>query len=241
MITKAQVKHIRSLDDKKNRIAFGEFVVEGDKMVRELLGSHLTTIHVYALKEWVLANKQILRNTEYTIIEPFELQKMSMQQHPNQVLALSGLPIWPHEPEEGICLVLTGIQDPGNLGSIIRIADWFGVSRIYCSHDTVDFLNPKVVQSSMGSVFRVPVVYTTIEELLANTNWPVYGTALGGEPLTSVAKISKGYVVIGNESKGVPPEILKFCTQQVQIPGKGKAESLNAAVATGIVCFALLS
>jgi TrmH family RNA methyltransferase len=241
MITKAQVKHIQSLDDKKNRIAFGEFIVEGDKMVRELLSSNLTIHHVFALEEWVLANRQLLQNTEYSIVEPFELQKISMQQHPNQVLALSGLPIWTNESEEGVCLVLTAIQDPGNLGSIIRIADWFGVSRIYCSHDTVDFLNPKVVQASMGSVFRVPVVYTSIEELLAKTTWPIIGTALGGVSLASVEKISKGYVVIGNESKGVPHEILKFCTQQVQIPGKGEAESLNAAVATGIVCFALLS
>ena len=241
MITKAQVKHIQSLDDKKNRNAFKEFIVEGDKMVRELLNSKLKIHHVYAVEAWVLENKLHLAHIDFTIVESFELQKLSLQQHPNQVLALAALPEFGEMKEDGVHIVLAGIQDPGNLGSIIRIADWFGLSGVYCSLDSVDYLNPKVVQSSMGSVFRVPVMYISIEELFLKTELPIYGTALGGVPLTNVQKLTNGYIVIGNESKGIPQGILDGCTQRIEIPGKGDAESLNAAVAAGIVCFALLS
>ena len=145
MITKAQVKHIQSLDDKKNRNAFKEFIVEGDKMVRELLNSKLKIHHVYAVEAWVLENKLHLAHIDFTIVESFELQKLSLQQHPNQVLALAALPEFGEMKEDGVHIVLAGIQDPGNLGSIIRIADWFGLSGVYCSLDSVDYLNHKVV------------------------------------------------------------------------------------------------
>jgi TrmH family RNA methyltransferase len=243
MITKAQVKHIRSLDDKKNRLEHREFVVEGDKMVTELLQSKLHVIHLFAIKKWIEANKYILpAMADIHEVEESELGRISHMTTPNQVLAVASLPKNNAIEPMGVSLVLDTIQDPGNMGSIIRIADWFGVSSIFCSMQCVDVYNPKVIQSSMGSLFRVGIYYCDILQLLqSHQHIEAYAAALAGDPIREVVLKKDAFIVIGNESKGISADVMHACHHRMTIPRKGEAESLNAAVATGIICHSLLS
>jgi TrmH family RNA methyltransferase len=169
MITKAQVKHIHSLEDKKYRYKCNEFVVEGEKMLQELINSSLTINCIYATKDWIKKNQKI-KNIHIEEVQAYELEKMSSLSTPNLALATVQIPAKEEVSPKGISLVLDRIQDPGNLGSIIRIADWFGIDTVYCSEDTVDVFNTKVVQASMGSVFRIKIQYVNIEELLTKNN-----------------------------------------------------------------------
>jgi TrmH family RNA methyltransferase len=241
MITKAQVKHIQSLDDKKRRQEFQEFIVEGEKMVEELFSSQFVVKHLYALDTWLLENElRIPKNVPFDEIKQFELEKISGLKTPNKVLAIVAIPMSIPNPFS-IALALDGIKDPGNLGSIIRIADWFGIQTIFCSLDCVDLFNAKVVQATMGSIFRVKVLYSNLETLLKNNpTIQSIGTCLEGSPLSEFAKIKSGIILIGSESHGISAELLSLCNSKCTIEKKGKAESLNAAVATGIVCHALL-
>ena len=241
MITKAQVKHIRSLDDKKYRYKCNEFVVEGEKMVQELINSSMTINCIYATKEWIEKN-QMIKNIRIEEVEAHELEKMSSLSTPNMALATVQIPTKLPVSPKGVSLVLDRIQDPGNLGSIIRIADWFGIDNVYCSEDTVDIFNSKVVQASMGSVFRINTQYVNIEELLTtNKEIPSYVAILNGENISSHKLVQKGFIIIGNESKGVSNSIINLSTHKISIQRKGQAESLNAAIATGIICHSLLS
>jgi TrmH family RNA methyltransferase len=241
MITKAQVKHIRSLEDKKYRYKCNEFVVEGEKMVQELVNSSLTINCIYATKDWIEKN-QMLKNIHMEEVEAYELEKMSSLSTPNMALATVKIPTNPTLSPTGISLVLDRIQDPGNLGSIVRIADWFGINNVYCSEDTVDVFNNKVVQASMGSVFRIKTQYVNIEELLnTNKGIPSYVAILNGEDIASHKSLQKGFIIIGNESKGVSNSIINLSTHKISIQRKGQAESLNAAIAAGIICHSLLS
>ena len=166
-----------------------------------------------------------------------ELERISNLNTPNQVLAVCSIPAWnPEQIEnpEGIMLALDGIRDPGNLGTIIRTADWFGVKEIICSDDCVDVFNPKVVQSTMGSLGRVKVYYTNLEDFLSESKLPVYATVMDGNSIWD-ANPGNGIFIIGNESKGIRPEVLKHAKHKISIPSVGGAESLNAAVATGVV------
>jgi TrmH family RNA methyltransferase len=169
MITKAQVKHIHSLEDKKYRYKCNEFVVEGEKMLQELINSSLAINCIYATKDWIEKNQKI-KNIHIEEVQAYELEKMSSLSTPNLALATVQIPAKEAVSPKGISLVLDRIQDPGNLGSIIRIADWFGIDTVYCSEDTVDVFNTKVVQASMGSVFRIKTQYVNIEELLIQYN-----------------------------------------------------------------------
>ncbi|MBL7765282.1 MAG: RNA methyltransferase [Chitinophagaceae bacterium] len=242
MITKAQVKHIRSLEDKKNRRATGQFVVEGDKMVRELLSSSLRTLEIFATSDWLEVHaNNIPSNTLIHEVSESMLSSLSFLTTPNKVLALAALPAGLESEVRGVSLVLDDIQDPGNMGTLIRTADWFGVKQIYASPATADAFNPKVVQASMGSVFRVNISVTDITQLLKeNHKLPAYAAVLGGEDIGKVGKIKEGFIVLGNESKGIHPEILARCKHKLTIPKHGQAESLNVAVAAGIICQALL-
>lgn len=178
-----------------------------------------------------------------TRIAPFELEKISSLQKPNQVLLIAEQQEPAGEPElkNHFILALDGIQDPGNLGTIIRIADWFGIDQIIASKDTAELYNPKVIQSTMGSFLRVKVWYRNLETILQKKQVPVYGALLNGESMYNTASPKEGILVIGNESKGIRETILPFIHHAITIPRIGKAESLNAAVATGILLSQLKS
>ena len=193
---------------------------------------------MYGLKRWIEENPGTNEQAAIMEVSPDELEKISQLTTPNQVLAVVEKVKWKDEAEVkgAISLVLDTIQDPGNMGTIIRLADWFGVKNIFCSMDCADIYNPKVVQSSMGSISRVRVEYTDILSFLKTyAGVRIYAAVLDGRDITKMEKINEGLIVIGNESKGINEEILKLANVLITIPGKGKAESLNAGVATGII------
>jgi len=239
MLVKSKVKYIQSLGQKKFRQQEGVFIAEGPKLVNELLTEHSgSVLEVFAIKNWIEANGRLATNCDLTEITEGELEKISQLTTPNQVLAIikQSTPIKPVAEKEKFILVLDGIQDPGNLGTIIRIADWFGVQHIVCSEDSADSYNPKVVQSTMGSIGRVNVFYTSLTKWLGEQqDARIYAAVLEGQDITRMQQPGGGLIVIGNESKGISEEVLRFCNVSITIPQKGKAESLNAAVATGII------
>ncbi len=237
MISKNQIKFLQSLKQLKFRKEHGLFIAEGKKIVEELIPSGIRVREVYALQEWI-DEKRILCDKYGTKAIPVsgkELDRISNLSTPNMALALCQIPVNEVvQAKEGILIGLDGIRDPGNLGTIIRTADWFGLDMLICSRDCVDVYNPKVVQSSMGSIARVKVVYTDLEEYLSEASLPVYATVLEGKNIWK-EKPGDGIYLIGNESRGIGKNILRFATHRIAIPSLGKAESLNASVATGIV------
>ncbi len=241
MITKNQVKYIQSLGQKKWRDIEQVFIAEGPKLVNELLiAGNCKIIQLYALKEWI---NHSTRSIEIIEVTNDELQRISQLTTANQVLAIAKKIDWQGEPviKGNISLVLDEIQDPGNMGTIIRLADWFGVKNIFCSMNCADAYSPKVVQASMGSITRVRIEYTDLSSLLEKNNeLPIYAATLSGRDITKMEKLNEGLLVVGNESKGISDDILKLVNANITIPGKGKAESLNAAVATGIILSHLL-
>lgn len=238
MLVKSKIKYIQSLGQKKFRDEARVFIAEGPKIVQELLKADPSPVkEVYGVKEWMNDNKKLLGQTAYVEISEADLEKISHLKTPNKVLAVadqfSGGVI---DANDRITLVLCDIQDPGNLGTIIRIADWFGIEQVICSENSADVYNPKVIQSTMGSIARVKVFYTDIKKWLSEQkSINIYATVLDGEDITQMKKIKQGVILVGNESKGIIPEILQLANDRISIPNKGKAESLNAAVATGIV------
>jgi len=233
MVTKSELKYIQSLSDKKVRLETGCFIAEGVKLVGEMIAAGYPLKAVYALDSWESPDISL----EVTRIEAFELEKMSMLQTPNQVLAVA---MMPHKKEvlnlEGpLTIVLDGIQDPGNMGTIIRTADWFGITQIVASEDTVDVYNPKVIGATMGSFMRVSVTYKNLAEWLPTIKLPVYGALLEGENVFTIKTPQKGLLVIGSEGKGIRENIFEFITHPVTIPKIGDAESLNAGIAAGII------
>lgn len=243
MITKPTIRFIKSLQQKKFRTQHGCFAVEGPKMVDELLQSDFSVRNVFGTSAWVdhHTKKNDLNNKLVEISEK-DLSRISSLKTPNQVLAVVEIPgrkaLRPGELS-GLVLALDGISDPGNLGTIIRIADWFGISQIICSEDTVDVYNPKVVQASMGSLFRVQVVYTDLTEFLKNPDLKLskFGALMDGENIYSKKLPAEGLLVIGSESHGISPGVASEIDVGLKIPASAEAtESLNAAVATGIIC-----
>lgn len=235
MLSKNEVKYIQSLCHKRQRDADKVFVAEGPKLVQELLLANVEIVNIYGLKHWIdTHNAPSFPVTEITEIE---LEKISQLQTPNQVVLITRQHLPANEPDiKSKCiLALDGIQDPGNLGTILRTADWFGVKQVVCSLDCVDIYNSKVVQSTMGSITRVACWYKNLHEWLAEVEVPIYGALLEGKNVYNVEKIMEGILVIGNESKGIRSEVLSKITHPVTIPKTGGAESLNAAVATGII------
>lgn len=242
MISKNKIKYIRSLELKKNRNKEGKFVAEGFKVVDDLLALQPADL-IVATGEW-LRGKHFGAETEVIEVTDEELKKVSFLQHPQQVLAVF------RQATSGdysintseLSLALDGVQDPGNLGTIIRIADWFGIENIYCSPETADVYNPKVVQATMGSIARVKVLYGDLMALFASlpADVPVYGTLLDGEDIYAQQLDNRGFIVMGNEGKGISPELTQRVNRRLLIPNfppeRPTADSLNVAIATAITC-----
>lgn len=241
MLSKTYTKYIQSLHHKKFRDAENAFIAEGSKVVMELLSSSkIVCEHILGKADWLSENESLIR-THYKgpleIVDNFELEKISALSTPNQVLGIfKKLKQGPINVAGQISLALDTIQDPGNLGTIIRIADWFGVTNIICSDNCADMYNPKVIQSTMGSFGRVEVLYTNLVDFLnRNSTVPVYAAALNGKSVDEIKGLKEGILLIGNESKGISAELMQMATEKITIPKFGMAESLNAAVATGII------
>lgn len=242
MFNKTHTKYIQSLHHKKFRDENGVFIAEGPKVVLELLDSReFICTQLFALENWLAANEKILQlhqGMEQIVVKDFELEKISLLTTPNHVLAVfkKKAPEAPKNIKGKITIVLDTIQDPGNLGTIIRTADWFGIENIVCSLACADMYNPKVVQSTMGSLARVNVFYTEIEKWLQqNPAIKKYAAALHGKNLNSITAAQEGIIVIGNEGKGISEAVMQTVDEKITIAKKGEAESLNAAVATGIL------
>ncbi|MDD4226465.1 MAG: RNA methyltransferase [Mariniphaga sp.] len=246
MIGKIKAKQIRSLSQKKFRNKSRTFLVEGTKVVLEVLNSHVRVKELFATVEFLTENQgNLIRAERITEISEEEIKGISLLKHPQQCLALCSLPHTEPLPRKltGLSLYLDSIQDPGNLGTIIRISDWFGLEYLFCSPDTADMYNPKVIQASMGSFCRVKTVYSSFDNLMQvchHSNIPVFGTCLEGHNIFTGKLPPAAVVVLGNEGSGVRSEILQQTTQNLMIPsfnpGKNRAESLNVAVSTGIIC-----
>jgi|688.fasta_scaffold50502_5 TrmH family RNA methyltransferase len=237
MLTKNEIKYIRLLQDKKHRDAEQKFVAEGTKWIEELLKwQPLWLEKLYTTQGWLSDNGMHIAPKHVQLVESFELEKISGLMHPSPAIAVAYKPKnepVPFSPDQWN-IVLDGIQDPGNLGSIIRIADWFGLKAIWCSHDCADAFNPKVVQSTMGSLCRVKVVYDDVAKTLDQTSIPIYLSGMEGKSLFDIHE-KTGILVVGSEGKGVRKEIASKVRHHITIPRIGHAESLNAAVATGIM------
>jgi TrmH family RNA methyltransferase len=224
-----KIKWIRSLREKKMRDELGLFVVEGEKIVREALDTHSSLIDSVFALEGELEEFQQIQRISYS-----ELERISNLNTPNKALAVLRKP-QNTAYEDGLRLVLDTIQDPGNLGTILRLADWFDIKEVICSKETADCFGPKAVQSAMGSVLRVSVRYTDLEEWFELNTLPVYGAVLGGANIYSQPLEENAVLIIGNEGKGISTQLSKHLTHSLTIPKFGHAESLNASVATGII------
>ena len=248
MLSKAKIKLINQLKQKKHRELHSMFIVEGSRNVIDFLQSKTTLVELYATENWIQLNEGNLKNHNVTITSEKELKKISALTTPPDVLAMFSLP---DTSFLGIIdtsiftIALDNISDPGNLGTIIRTADWFGINHIYCSSNTVDAFNPKVVQATMGSLARVKVIYTDLKDLLESKpkGLPVFGAVLNGTPITDLQQQKNGIILIGSEANGVSNELLTFITDKITIPSfntnTNSPESLNASIATAIICYAL--
>lgn len=244
MISRNLAKYIHSLELKKNRKKEKAFVAEGGKIVEELL-PHFQPLVILGLSSWMDAQAwdSISPCERYTVTHE-ELERVSFLQHPQQVIAVFALPDEEASFEiadSQLYLALDGVQDPGNMGTIIRIADWYGIKTIICSETTADAYNPKVVQASMGSIARVRMIYTPLQPLLSSLpqHYPVYGTLLHGENIYTTQLTKHGIIVMGNEGNGIGKETQQHITRSLTIPrfnADEGPESLNVAIATAIVC-----
>jgi len=248
MLSKNKIKLIKSLDLKKNRLAENLFIVEGTKIVLELLNSEFKVASLYLTEGWLNKNQINLNNLpgNAEVVTAEELQKISFLKTPQEIIALAEIPEYSIKPEkltDKLSLALDTVQDPGNLGTIIRIADWFGIENIFCSMDSADVYNPKVVQSTMGAFLRVKVHYVSLEKMLSSMNQlgiPIFGTFLDGENIYSSPLTKNGVIAMGNESNGISPGLASLIQNKILIPNYSKtaqsSESLNVGVATAIVC-----
>ena len=237
MITIKEIKFINSLKLKKNRVKHNLFVVEGEKNVQELLNSNYKIHSLFATNTWKNKNP----NIDALEVSVAELNRISNNKNPNKVLALVKIKASSSTTKSNIKLVLDDIKDPGNLGTIIRICDWFNVRSIICSKNTADCYNPKVVQASMGSIFRVDIIYTDLLQYLKMIKSPIYYACLDGKNIKKVEFPKNIHLVIGNESKGINEDIINLNSNKVTIKNFGsKTESLNVAVATSIFLYEML-
>ncbi|MFI3319180.1 MAG: RNA methyltransferase [Rikenellaceae bacterium] len=240
-MTKAEIQLIKSLNDKASRAEHGLFIAEGSKLIEEILGSSLCVRKVYALSDIFGLSGDI-----FEVISPKEMERISTLKSANNSLAVVEIPkseLRVEELADGLTLMLDEVQNPGNLGTIIRLADWFGVENIICSPNSADAFNPKVVQASMGAILRVKVHYTPlvpILEQLSKMSLPIYGTFLDGANIYSKQLSNRGVIVMGNEGRGISDEVSTFVNERLYIPPYpadcAGSESLNVAIATAIVC-----
>jgi TrmH family RNA methyltransferase len=240
MLSKNQIKDIKQLHLTKFRHQFRQFIAEGPKLVEEFLNSNFRISQIYGTKDWQYAGEHKLQN--FSLISDKGLAAISLMSTPNQVIAIIDYPeSAAMEFAKGdLIIALDTIQDPGNLGTIIRIADWFGIKKIVCSPSTADAFSPKVVQASMGALTRINITYLELEPWLKELpeNTAIYGALLDGKNIYSTDIQQQGIIVIGNESKGISESIEKLITHKIKIPAhsESKMESLNAAIATAIIC-----
>ena len=237
MITKAEIQSIKALADKRGRVEQGCFIAEGEKLVAELRASHLAVRKVYATK---------LLWSDVEVIAERDMERISQLKSSNSTLAVVEIPKYnlsEANATKNLVLALDRVQNPGNLGTIIRLADWFGITDIVCSADSADAFNPKVIQATMGAIIRVRVHYTNLQQWLAEQKSRgvcVYGTFLDGENIYHTEKSRCGVIVMGNEGQGISPECEKSVTHRLYIPpypaDRCGSESLNVAIATAITC-----
>lgn len=231
MISKNQIKFVRQLEQKKYRKKEGLFVAEGPKVVGDLLRAGFKAHTIFATSEWESQGQA------FQEVSDEELRRVSFLQHPQRVLALFFIPTESIPSVSSLSLALDDVQDPGNLGTIIRIADWFGIDTIYCSENTADAWSPKVVQATMGSIARVNIIYTDLQELISKAQVPVYGTLLDGQDIYTQELSKEGIIVMGNEGNGISAPIRKLINRKLLIPQFHEGpESLNVAIATAITC-----
>lgn len=238
-MTKAEIIAVKALHSKEGRNEQGLFLCEGAKLVDEIVRSELRVRSVMSTSTEIL--ESIAPSTTCERVSPTEMSRISALKTPTQVLAVVEIPHY-EQSYLGLNLVLDGVQDPGNIGTIIRLADWFGIRNIYCSPNSADCFNPKVVQATMGAIARVRVHYADLAELLERYSGPIYGTFLeGGENIYNANLTpNEGMIVMGSEGRGVSPEVARLISQKLFIPpfppDQATTESLNVAVATSIIC-----
>ena len=244
MLSKAKIKYIRSLERKKFRNECQAFVAEGNKLVADMLPAFTCDL-LLAKSSW-MATQGDIPAKELLVAEEEDIRKASFLKNPQDVLAVFQCPKWSLtevNPASSLILALDGIQDPGNLGTIIRLADWFGIEHIVCSLDTVDVFSPKVVQATMGALAHVKVHYTDLESYLKEQiekDVPLLGTFLDGENMYTKELTNNGIIVMGNEGNGIRPQIEQLINQKLYIPSfpaeRETSESLNVAIATAVIC-----
>lgn len=235
MISKNQLKLVRALGQKKQRKQLGQFLVQGEKNIVELLSSSMSVKHIFATPEFIQSHQDLLPSAITVEASEQELTKVSTLSSNNAAIAVVDIPQVQLTDLSGITLVLDGVSDPGNLGTIIRLADWYGVDQIICSEDCADTYNPKTISSTMGSFTRVSVTYQNLEQVLSDNTLPVYGAYLGGESVHTKQYAKDCLLVMGSESHGIREVASRFVTDKITIPAFGAAESLNVAMATGII------
>ena len=234
MLSKNQIKLISSLQQKKYRFANQLFFAEGVKVIQELVKSNFELEHLYTTQDDFTA----IASHKKTIITESELNKISALSTANTCLAVFKMPLESKIIESGLILALDSIRDPGNMGTILRLCDWFGIEQLICSKETVDIYNPKVVQATMGSITRVNVNYVDLDAFLEKTELPIFGTFMDSENIYKTALPQEGIIVMGNEANGISESIDKLVTKRITIPRFGTlqiTESLNVATATAII------
>jgi RNA methyltransferase, TrmH family len=234
MVSKNQIKLITSLAQKKYRKQHGLFFAEGIKVINELLISNFELEHLFQTKPIF----GTIKEGKKTIISDLDLKKISALSSPNDCLAVFKIPIEKPINNKGLILALDDIRDPGNIGTIIRLCDWYGIPELLCSEGTVDIYNPKVVQATMGSIARVNVSYINLEKYLSQAKTSIFGTFMEGENIYKTQLPNQGIIVLGNEANGISEAIENLVTNKISIPRFGKlqvTESLNVAMATAIV------
>ena len=234
MVSKNQIKLITSLQQKKYRIANQMFFAEGIKVIQELLVSNFELVHLYTTEN----DFSRVSNDKKTIIDQADLKKITALATPNSCLAVFKMAVEKPLQSKGLIVALDSIRDPGNMGTILRLCDWFGIQQMVCSKETVDLYNPKVVQATMGSISRVNVTYLDLNEYIASAELAVFGTFMDGENIYETKLPQDGIIVMGNEANGISKEIEASVSQRLSIPRFGsiqKTESLNVATTTAIV------
>ncbi len=244
MLSKSKLKYIRSLEFKKFRDEHNAFVAEGNKLVADMLGFFESEL-IIAKPSW-MATQGDIPTHELLEADEDDIRKASFLKNPQDVIAIFKRPVYDIgevDPENQLILVLDGVQNPGNLGTIVRIAGWFGFEHIVCSHDTADVFAPKTVQATMGALSHIKVHYTDLEAWIRELSLPavpIYGTLLDGENMYTQSLSSNGVLIMGNEGNGIRPSIASLVTQKLYIPNyppeRDTTESLNVAIATAIVC-----
>jgi TrmH family RNA methyltransferase len=239
MLSKNTIKRVKSLQQKKFRDELGLFLAEGTKLVDELIGSNFEIEEIFHTEQYVVTNV----NCPVNKVSQSEMERISGLVTPSPVLAVVRFPTYTLEvnPSNELVLALDTIQDPGNMGTIIRLADWFGIDNIVCSHGCADAFAPKAIQATMGAIAHVKVHYTDLITWLSQhtVNCPIIGACMDGENIYKAKKEHAGIIVMGNEGNGISPAVDKLITHRIHIPtfarGRQKVESLNVAMATAII------